>query len=204
MADLRKLWAQIASLAEDDDQEAAETATLPVGGAAWCEGKARFRALHGDGPEIAMSPVEVAAWDMLAKHNFSRAALQREGELSAYEALGIKPELEARWRGDIMAALLDGYPNGLDRVLALIVEYCDAPMLERVAEKLDDSVNRDAIPGKTVLADCERALVTLDAAGLYMPELKQRLLETAKRCAYYDTDGSLRKRMDEISDRWSS
>ena len=181
MIDLRRLWADIASVAEDDDQEPTPTDTLPIRGAAFVGQKAPFKAIHGERPAIAMTRDEVTAWDMLCRHHFSRASLEREGELSAFLSLGIKPELEARWRGDAMSALLDSYPKGFDVVLSLIVEYGDAPMLERVLEVLDDSVGQAAIPGRTVQSDCEKVL----AAGIVDEEGRSRLLETMKRCEYY-------------------
>lgn len=189
MIDLRRLWADIASVAEDDGQEPIPTEMIPAEGAARVVGKARFRAIHGDRPAIAMTRDEVTAWDMLCRHRFSRASLAGEGELSAFLSLGVEPELEARWRGDAMAALLDSYPEGFETLLSLIVEYGDAPMLDRLLDVLDDSVGQAAIPGDTVRADCEKTLNALDAAGFGDAETRNRLLETAKRCNYYSRFG---------------
>lgn len=184
MIDLRRLWADISSVAEDYDREPTTTDTLPVEGAAFVDKKAPFKALHGEHPVIVMTWDEVTAWDMLCRHHFSRASLEREGELSAFLSLGIKPELEARWRGDAMAALLEKYPEGFDVVLSLILEYGDTPMLERALDVLDDSVGQAAIPGETVRSDCEKVL----AAEIVDDEGKNRLLETIKRCGYYDKE----------------
>ena len=211
---LRRLFAMIASTAEPDDHFPAETEAIPTEGEAreldTCFAGLRsalpvIATLTPRGPGVAMSPDEVIAWDMLRQHGFSRAALMEEGVLPDYLALGVRPALEARWRGEYLEALLAQYPRGFDGLLLSIVEYRDAPMMDRAIERLDDGVDKAEIPGRTVLADCQSALMALDAARFPEPvaaDFRQRLLEAARREATLlsacDPDGAWREIASQI------
>ena len=159
-------------------------------------------------PGIAMTPNEVAAWDMLYEHAFSRASLRQSGELGAYETLGISLELERRWRAAYVLDLLADYandPRDMDVVLLLAAEYRDEAMLTRAVDALDEAVDDRSVPDAALLAGIHTAMQLL-AGTLFAPEfeaaIRARLLELADCTAYhlneYDPGGEWRATLEAI------
>ena len=170
-----------------------------------------LRVLTPAQPGANMSADEVAAWDMLCQHGFSRAALRASEELSAYEALNIRPGLEAGWRVSFTDGLLKQFeekPEGLDAALLIAAEYGDAPLMDRIVELLDDAVTAERVPGETLLGGVQNAFMALDA-GHFDPKDAERLRgllsELVDRAEYHlsrsDPDGAWRGLFGEIRKR---
>ena len=206
----------LAVTAEPDTDEPIETESIPSRGEAG-ELDTNFAGLRSAipvvatltplQPDIAMTPDEVIAWDMLTQHGFSRRMLERDGELQDYLALGVKPEAEARWRGEYMERLMERYPEDSDVFFLLVLEYHDEPMLARFVKLLDEKIGTLDAPGDVVLSDCKRVLEILDIAGFDETEkLKCQVLEVVRRgeslLPEYDPDGSWRQTVNEIRQRW--
>ena len=212
MFELKRLWEMLASTAEPDGEQPAETEIIPA------EGEERELATRFNNircaipvvatltprqPDVAMTADEVAAWDMLRQHSFSRQRMEREGELSGFLSLGVRPELEARWRGEYMERLLEGYPDGRQAFLDLISEYGDRPMLARLIALLDDRIGTTDAPGEAVLSDCAGVLALLDDPRFEGTEaMRQKVLETVRRGIHIlsecDPDGDWR----QVADAW--
>ena len=216
MFDLKHLWEMIASTAEPDGEQPAETEVIPAAGEER-ELATRFTnircaipvvaTLTPRQPDIAMTADEVVAWDMLRQHGFSRRRMEREGDLPGYLSLGVRRELEDRWRGETMERLLEGYPDGAQNLLELIAEYGDRAMLARLIALLDDRIGTTDAPGETVLNDCARVLELLDSTTFEGADaLRAQVLETVRRGAHIlskcDPDGAWRRLVDEIRKRW--
>ena len=160
---------------------------------------------------IAMSPEEVAAWEMLCQHRISHASMLGSDELEDYLALGISPELENRWRAVYEGALLDHYeaqPEGLNEALLMAAEYVEQPLMARVLEALDDAVSAERMPGEVVLDGCRNALITLDTGRFdpaFTEEARSQLMEIAGRAEYhlsrYDPEGPWRAVLADIRTR---
>ena len=215
---LRHLWQLIASTAEPDGDAPAETEAIPSIG----EGKVletSFAGLRSAIPVIAtltprttgiaMTQDEVIGWDMLRQHGFSRAALEADGVLADYLALNINPEFEARWLGEYMEDLLNRYPEGFEEALLLIVEYADAPMLERAAETVDHAVDCAGTGSTHIPEDCRKLLMALDTdvfESVFAGMIRRRVLETVRRyenlMAEYDPEGKWRSIAADIRDKW--
>lgn len=217
MFDFRRLFEMIASTADPDGDEPAQTQDIPAQGAqteldtpfSWLRHALPVMGtLTPHQPGIAMSQDEVIAWDMLASHGFSRAALAREGVAGDYERLGVPPELEERWRGAYMNALLSSYeahPECLDTLLSLIREYSDVTMMDRVIECLDSEIGFEPLPGKVVLTGCLEAIKATNSGTFnedFARETRERLMEIIKRgeklLSEYEPEGDWRSVVAEI------
>ena len=146
-----------------------------------------LRMLTPPQPGAAMTADEVAAWDMLCQHGFSRIELEKSGELEAYRSLGISPETEARWLGSFMEGLIDraeAHPEGLDQAMWLAAEYGDEMGMSRALEVLDDAVTEEALRDGAILGSCLNAALAVEAgdfAPAFKAEAKARALETGHR-----------------------
>ena len=161
-------------------------------------------ALHAFTPYqrgAVMTDREVAAWDMLQGHHFSRKSLQASGELEDYLSLGVSDELERLWRASYVRMLLEGYeekPSGLKTVLAIATEYHDEGLMRRVIETLDDAITGERMDGLTLinsLKDC------LDV-GIFD---KEQIMELLARAEYhlrsYDKGTEWRERLNSLRGR---
>ena len=160
-------------------------------------------------PGIAMKPEEIAAWDVLTQHCFSREAIRQAGEMEDYLALGISEELEAKWRGEFVNGLLDQYetqPECLDAVLSIAREYESPVLMERVWKLPDKAVTEQSVDDEVLLAGVGSALEVLDGGALASERgasrTRERLLEIAdcagNRLASRDPYGSWRAVLEEI------
>ena len=119
---------------------------------------------HGQKPPAdrpALTGSEVAAWDVLTQHGFSRRLMAREGILKDYLALGVSPVTEARWRGAFLRGLMEAAgerPENLDLVAALGAEYGDETALLDAVEALDGTVTSADAPTNHWIKRCERIL----------------------------------------------
>ena len=215
---LRELFRKIASIAEPDDEAPAQAEAIPsIGEVKVLE--TSFAGLRSAIPVIAtltprttgiaMTQDEVIGWDMLRQHGFSRAALEEDGVLADYLALKINPAFESRWLGEYMEDLLNRYPEGFEELLLLIVEYADAPMLERAAEILDDAAAAAEIGSTHVPEDCRKMLMALDTGAFeksFTDMIRSRLLETVHRYDHlmseYDPEGEWKSITEDIISRW--
>ena len=164
-------------------------------------------------PGAAMTPDEVVAWDMLQTHRFSRALMREEGVLSDFEALGVKPETEYRWRSDWVRDMLAAFetrPEAMDAVLLTAAEYGDAEHLLAALDALDDAISEQHVPDAALLdrctnaglaigsgafdADAEQADEARAELGVQLNRLETRLRET-------DPDGAWRALVGDIRSR---
>ena len=173
---------------ESEEDAADEGGTLDVEGEGfmyWQEENNRmpFSGYHGQmarADRPAMTGNEVAAWDVLNEHGFSRVLMAREGLLEDYRALGVSPVTEARWRADYIRALLESareHPQAADRVALLAAEYGDETALLDAVEALDAAVTTLPAPLETLPAHCGRIL---DAAEHGAFEDRKAVLSQAR------------------------
>lgn len=136
-------------------------------------------------PLPAMTPDEVIAYDLLARHWFSRARLAEDGLLEDYRALGVSAEVEARWRGGFVEALIagcGGQPRALAALLELAAEYGASQYVSRALDAMDDDATEYRVPDGALLDRCRMVLAALDAwKPEEAPELCRQALELARR-----------------------
>ena len=162
-----------------------------------------LRALTPRQPGVAMTPNEVAAWDMLCQHGFSRASLRQTGELEAYLSLGVRPQLENSWRTDYALDLLARYetrPEGMDAALLIAAEYGDEALLSRALDALDDEIGTGHVPGEVLLENIRNAMYIASSdlfSADFGAETRGLLTELANRAEFhlsrYDPDGPWRE-----------
>ena len=137
----------------------------------------------------AMSEVEVAAYDMLNHHGFSRASMQRSGELEDYLALPIGEELERRWRMGYIRILLGAYvqhPEVLDPLLQLAREYRDEPLVRRLREVMDEAITGESLSGEQLIGDLKKCLDAVKGFDeTFAREMTAEFMELADRAEYH-------------------
>ena len=107
-----------------------------------------------------LSPKEVAALDVLMEHGFSRRAIEKDGMLADYEALGVPLDLEWRWRMIwIREQLKDSvhHPEAVVPVAALAEEFGEVGILLMALEALDETVSAEQVPDEAMEAPLEQA-----------------------------------------------
>lgn len=157
-------------------------------------------------PLPAMTPDEVIAYDLLARHWFSRARLAEDGLMDDYRALGVSAEVEGRWRGGFVDALVagcGGQPRALEALLELAAEYGASQYISRALDALDDDATEYRVPDGALLERCRMILTALDAwLPEEAPELRRQALELARRLsirlAGADPGGGWRADWEEI------
>ena len=157
---------------------------------------------------MAMTANEVAAWDILSQHCFSREAMIKSGILEGYKSLGITTDLETRWRAAFAAMLLDDYkphPEGLKTVMALVEEYQDTALMRRVLAVLDDAVTEEHMNGEALIGSIRRCLETLNRDVFdtsFTEVMRTELMELADRAEYhlatYDQGTRWREMLEEL------
>ena len=188
---IRETFRDLAS-PQDPDFEARLEAAAAEAGAVDARGAAPVDyieplpdALRPRAPLPAMNPNEVVAYDLLDQHRFSRARLAEDGLLDDYRALGVSPQVEARWRGDFIKALIDGcggHPPALEALMELAAEYQAPQIVARALDAMDDDATEYRVPDGILLNRCRMTLTALDAwAPEEAPELRRQALELARR-----------------------
>ena len=157
---------------------------------------------------MAMRAEEVAAWDMLNQHFFSREAMKMSGELDGFLSLGISEELEMRWRAAYAANLLAGYetaPEGLDIVLSIVAEYHDLELMKEVLTVLDDAISEEHMAGDALIDSIGKCLVAVDSDVFDdrdAEDMHAELMELLSRAEYhldtYDTGTRWREMMESL------
>lgn len=104
-----------------------------------------------------MTADETIAYDMLARHGFSKKQMAKDGVLADYEKLNVHPVVEARWERSHVDALTEKYaddPAMLNGILAVAAEYGSTYAFDAAMNLVDRAIWRGSQPNDMLLIQC--------------------------------------------------